>query len=214
MDLFDFQKEIPGLKALVSKMSNLTKLTMRDSGDKVDHVCDACGTTESFRGSVEVNGDRMKVNTRSRTQAEMVFQLLESSKSLYGLAIDLQVNLNGPSTDDIPERTRLHGSIINIMRHPSTHTERVRVLEALEGIQWCYICQLSVSLEDVSVGTAVMKALMEGKNKLGRRAELEDFTFYCSTQRRIPAMQVYSALAIICGDTDQGPWLVCENNLL
>ncbi|KAI8358941.1 hypothetical protein B0O80DRAFT_495588 [Mortierella sp. GBAus27b] len=126
IDLFEFQKEIPGLNTMISKMSHLTKLTMNDSGVKVDHVCGACGTTESFQGSVEVDNDRVKVNIRSRTHAELVYQMLESSKSLHGFAMDLQLNLSGPSTEDSLERTRRHDSIFNIMRHPSTHTVVIR----------------------------------------------------------------------------------------
>ncbi|KAI8358899.1 hypothetical protein B0O80DRAFT_519751 [Mortierella sp. GBAus27b] len=122
IDLFEFQKDIPGLKSMISKMSHLTKLTMNDSGDKVDHVCDVCGATGSSKGSLEVNENRVKCHVRSRVQAEIVYLMLESSKSVHGLSVDLQVDLNGSSTGDIPERIQRHDSIFNIMRHPSTNS--------------------------------------------------------------------------------------------
>ncbi|KAI8358834.1 hypothetical protein B0O80DRAFT_442232, partial [Mortierella sp. GBAus27b] len=118
----EFQKDIPGLKTLISKMSNLTKLVMNDSGDKVDHVCGACNATQSFQGSLEVNGGRVVVRIRSRIQAELVYQMLDTSKSLHGLAVDLQVHLKGVPADDIPERVQRHDSIFKIMHHPSTHS--------------------------------------------------------------------------------------------
>ncbi|KAI8348949.1 hypothetical protein B0O80DRAFT_429318 [Mortierella sp. GBAus27b] len=120
IDLMDYRKDIPGLKSMISKMSNLAKLIMNDSGDNMNHVCGVCGATEPFQGSLNVDDDHVDVHVRSRIQAELVSLMLDTSKSFYGLAIDLQVDLNGFSTDTTSERIQRHDSILNIMHHTST----------------------------------------------------------------------------------------------
>ncbi|KAI8348954.1 hypothetical protein B0O80DRAFT_172878 [Mortierella sp. GBAus27b] len=122
IDLMDYQKDIPGLKGLISKLPNVTKLIMNDSGDKSNHVCGVCGATEPFQGSLSVDENRVAAYVRSKTQTELVSLMLETSKSFYGLAIDLQVDLNGFSTDTSLERTQRHDSILNIMQHSSTRS--------------------------------------------------------------------------------------------
>ncbi|KAI8348945.1 hypothetical protein B0O80DRAFT_172705 [Mortierella sp. GBAus27b] len=121
IDLMDFQKDIPGLKALISKLPNVTKLIMNDSGDKSNHICGVC-EVKVFQGSLIVDENRVSVHIRSRIQAELVSLMLETSKSLNGLSIDLLVDLKGPSIDDVPERIRRHDSIFNIMHHTSTRS--------------------------------------------------------------------------------------------
>ncbi|KAI8358831.1 hypothetical protein B0O80DRAFT_442223 [Mortierella sp. GBAus27b] len=122
IDPVDFQKEIAGLKTVISKMSSLTKLILNDAEDMVNHVCSVCGTTESFQGSIEVDDERAKANVRSRVQTELVYEMLGSSKSFHGLPVDLQVDLRGPPTGDVPERTRRYDSILEILQYTSTQS--------------------------------------------------------------------------------------------
>ncbi|KAI8348933.1 hypothetical protein B0O80DRAFT_501642 [Mortierella sp. GBAus27b] len=122
IDLMEYRKDIPGLKSMISKMSNLAELIMNDSGDKMNHVCGVCGATEPFQGSLNVDEDHVDVHVRSRLQAELASLMLDTSKSFYGLAINLQVDLNGFSTDTTSERIQRHDSILNIMHHTSTRS--------------------------------------------------------------------------------------------
>ncbi|KAI8349610.1 hypothetical protein B0O80DRAFT_429020 [Mortierella sp. GBAus27b] len=123
IDLAEFRKEISGLRMLLPRMTNLTGLTMNDSGKKANGVCSECGTAGQSKGSLIVLGACMKIVIRSRVHSELITLMMETSNSLYGLEIDLHVDLRDDTCDrGSEERVQLHKSIVNIMQHPSTRS--------------------------------------------------------------------------------------------
>ncbi|KAI8348956.1 hypothetical protein B0O80DRAFT_429326 [Mortierella sp. GBAus27b] len=165
IDLMDFQKDIPGLKGLIPKLPNITRLIMNDSGDKFNHVCGVCSAKEPFQGSLSVGEDRVNVYVRSRIQAEIVSLMLETSKSFYGLAIDLQVDLNDFSTDTAPERIQRHDSILNIMQHSSTRSA-VIIGATSDFIQRSNLLSMNGNLQSIENLCIDMSALKQDTSSL------------------------------------------------
>ncbi|KAI8350969.1 hypothetical protein B0O80DRAFT_119567 [Mortierella sp. GBAus27b] len=126
IDLTTFRKDVPGLKKMITRIPNLTSLTMNESEDKRTRVCSRCGTEDGLRRSLQVNDGRVKVYVCSGLQADLAYQVLEVSKSINGLNIGLVVDLKDNTADDISDSTQRYDSILNIMRHPSTHSLVIR----------------------------------------------------------------------------------------
>ncbi|KAI8349609.1 hypothetical protein B0O80DRAFT_429019 [Mortierella sp. GBAus27b] len=138
IDLSTSRRDIPGLKTLVSRMANLTSLTVNDSNDKSSDVHGTLDAMGALGRSFEINSGRVSIHIRLRIQLDLVHQALESLQSIYGLEIDVHVDMRGIATSDAADRIQRHDSIMDIMRHPSTHSVTIT------GAPWDFIQQSSL----------------------------------------------------------------------
>ncbi|KAG0218653.1 hypothetical protein BGX31_011534 [Mortierella sp. GBA43] len=144
IDLMAFKKDIPGLKTMISRMPNLTTLTMNESKGKGTRVCSGCGTEDGLWGSLQANDSRVRIHVQPGDQADLVYQLLKVSRFTDGLNIELFVDLKDTLAKDI-SGSNWPGPIYSVMRHPSTHSLVIR------GTRGDLIRQLSLSLSNDSL---------------------------------------------------------------
>jgi hypothetical protein len=186
IDLSTSRQDVPGLKTMISMMSNLTSLIVDDSGDRRTHICDGCDTVDTFERSLKVIDGGVKIFIRSLIQAELVLQVLENSTSISGLDIDLHVELKAESSDGIIGRTRRHDAILDIMRHPCTHS--VAIVEPPEDfIQQSSFTPQNYSFPNVkhlNIDLSVSKREIPGlKTMVSRMPNITSLTLNDSDKR-------------------------------
>ncbi|KAI8353541.1 hypothetical protein B0O80DRAFT_529671 [Mortierella sp. GBAus27b] len=199
IDLSLLKKDIPGIKALVSRAPNLSRLALNGTEDEIVQVYNAIAEYQtcqiSFNHPLRISpgtSGSCQSDTLARNVRELIsrknerVEILEPGRSeLAGSIVDafgstlkeLKVTDYGQLGEayikylsTVVSWSELRGLKINL----SEEEERAQILES---IQWKHIRSLRIWMNRASVGTGAMKALVEGRDKEKGKVELDFFRF-------------------------------------
>ncbi|KAI8349322.1 hypothetical protein B0O80DRAFT_501415 [Mortierella sp. GBAus27b] len=203
IDLSSLKKDIPGIKAMVSRAPNLSGLSLNDVGKEVLQVCDAITEQQMYPITISrtdyqarilppTSGSRHSTGTIHHCDERI--EVLDSDWcGLVGLIMDVDVLRKSKESSEFKELNVLDSDQLGeaYIKYIATVVSRselrkfvidLRIEEEraqiLESIQWKHIRTLEIWMEKESVPTSAMKALMEGRDKERGQVELDFFRFY------------------------------------
>ncbi|KAI8359026.1 hypothetical protein B0O80DRAFT_495658 [Mortierella sp. GBAus27b] len=212
IDLSLLKNDITGIKALVSRTPQLSRLALDGSEDEIAQVYNAIAKYQKYqvtlnhalRISPGANGSRQS-ETPARNVRELIshnneeVEVLEPGRSdLAGSIVDAFgsnfKHLNVTDRDEMGETyIKYMGTVVSrselrsLEIHLREEEDRAQILES---IQWKHMRILSIRADKGSAGTRGIQVVVEGRNKEKGQVELDYFKFWSNSFETVSADQV------------------------
>jgi hypothetical protein len=204
IDLVSLKKDVPGIKALVSRTSRLSGLSLNDVGKEVIQVCEAIADQQTYPITISRQSCRVRISppTEGSRQSTGTTHNVKEPLHLYDKRIEALdsdmcgvvrsiMNYVGDSIDvtdiRVMDRDQMGEAYIKYIAVVVSRSDLSSLwidvrreeerAQILESIQWKHIRHLRIYMDKESAATRAMKALVEGRDKEKGQAELDAFWF-------------------------------------
>ncbi|KAI8358971.1 hypothetical protein B0O80DRAFT_423971 [Mortierella sp. GBAus27b] len=204
-------KDIQGIKALLSKTPNLSRLVLEAAGEGIAEVYNAIVEYQTYPITVDYQFCQIRISPPTKESRQLqvparsVKELLHDFKdrieivepdrsALVGAAAEIFASSEWDGANllelTISTGDRLGDTCIknlaatvswSELRSLMINLRGGELVQILESIQWEHMRKLEIEIDIGSTGTRAMKALMEGRDKEQGQVELDLFKFHSSS---------------------------------